>query len=37
MIDIVFELGIPSLTEDGIQMSRAFENVKELNGLSMVD
>ena len=35
---IEFELDIPSLTEDGIQLRNgAFEIVKELNSLSMID
>ena len=33
-----FELDIPSLTEDGIQITReAFRRVKELNTSSMID
>ena len=38
MIDIKFELDIPSLTEHGIQMDDLpFWYVKELNSSSMID
>ena len=34
---IEFELDIPLLTEDGIQMEDSFYDVKELNSSSMID
>ena len=34
---IEYELDIPSLTEDGIQMEDSFYDVKELNSSSMID
>ena len=37
MIDLVFELDIPSLTEDGIQMKGSFREVNDLNSSSMID
>ena len=34
---IEFELDIPLLTEDGIQMEYSFSRVKELDSSSMID
>ena len=34
---IEFELDIPLLTQDGIQLSSVFMNVIELNSSSMID
>ena len=34
---IVFDVDIPSLTEDGIQMEYSFSRVKELDSSSMID
>ena len=34
---VVFELDIPALTEDGIQLGYTFCDVMELSSLSMID
>ena len=34
---IVFDLDIPSLTQNGTQLSSAFRDVKELNSSSMIE
>ena len=34
---IVSEIDIPSLTDEGIQLNSAFNDVQELNSSSMID